>query len=91
MATKIGKQIDLEPHQELILKRLAKKTGMTEAEIIRQAINRQTQMLWLPKRDLLAWAKERAFITRLILKGPVPGKRTWRREFLYWRKGCCRP
>ena len=91
MATKIHKQIYLEPNQELILKRLAKKAGVTEAEIIRQAINRQIQKLWLRKRDITAWEKERAFITKLILKGPVPRERTCRRELLYGRKGCCRP
>jgi len=85
MAIKVRKQLYIEPDQEATLKRLAKKTGMTEAEIIRQAIDRQTRMLRFPKRDLSAWEKERAFIVKLIRQGPVAGGRTWQREDLYGR------
>jgi len=81
--TKIRKQPCLEANQELILKRLAKKTGMTEAEIIRQAIDRDTRMLQPPRRELGAWERERTFITRLIKKGPVPGGRSWPRGDLH--------
>ena len=83
--TKIRKQVYLEPNQELILKRLAKKTGMTEAEIIRQAIDRHTKNLRPPRREMGAWERERAFITRLIKQGPVTGRRTWTREDLHER------
>jgi hypothetical protein len=83
--TKIRKQIYLEPNQELILKQLAKKTGMAEAEIIRQAIDRHTKVLRFPRRDLAGWEKERAFIVRLIKQGPIAGGRTWAREDLHER------
>lgn len=56
---------------------------MTEAEIIRQAIDRQTRMLSIPRRDPSIWQEERAFISRLIQHGPVPGGRNWRREDLH--------
>jgi antitoxin ParD1/3/4 len=43
MPTMIRKQVYIRPKQERLLKRLARKTGKTEAEIIRDAIDRQTE------------------------------------------------
>lgn len=83
MATKVRKQIYIEPRQDIVLKRLAEETGATEAEIIRQAIDRHTRLFRFPGRDMAAWEKERAFITHLIERGPVAGRRTWQREDLY--------
>jgi hypothetical protein len=85
MATKVRKQVYIEPYQEAILKRLAQEQGISEAEIIRRAIDQHTRLLGLPRRDLVGWEKERAFILGLIEQGPVPGKRSWRREDLYDR------
>jgi len=85
MATKVRKQIYIEPHQEEILKRLTRETGVSEAELIRQAIDRHTQSPRPPIRNLDAWEKERSFITHLIQQGPVPGGRTWQREDLHER------
>jgi hypothetical protein len=85
MTVRVRKQIYIEPEQEALLKRLAGETGMPEAEIIRQAIDRHAQSLRAPRRDLRAWAREREFIARLIEQGSVPGGRTWRREDLYER------
>lgn len=83
MAIKVRKQVYIEPHQEAILKRLAREQGITEAEIIRQAIDQHTRMLRVPRRDLTVWEQERTFILGLIEQGPVPGERTWRREELH--------
>ncbi len=85
MATKMRKQVYIEPYQEMILKRLAKDEGVTEAEIIRKAIDRHALALFFPRRDLVAWEAERAFIQRRIEQGPLPGKRMWRREELHER------
>lgn len=85
MAPKVRKQIYLDPEQEAILKQVAKDTGVSEAEVIRQAIERYSKALTYPQRDLSAWEQERAFIQKLIDRGPVSGKRTWRREDLYER------
>ncbi len=88
MARKVRKQVYIEPGQEQRLKRVAKRTGVPEAEIIRQALEVE---LRAPARSfpiadrLEAWQAERAFIRRLIEKGSVPGGRTWRREDLYDR------
>ncbi len=83
MATKVRKQIYIEPYQEAALKRLGRQTGVSEAEIIRQAIDRQIQSLQVPGPDLAQWEKEKEFIRSLIRQGPVRGRRTWRREDLY--------
>lgn len=85
MAIKVRKQVYIEPHQEAILKRLAREQGIPEAEIIRRAIDQHTRVLRFPRRDPAVWEQERAFILNLIEQGPVPGKRTWRREELYER------
>lgn len=85
MTRMVRKQVYIEPRQEALLKRLARETGATEADLIRQAIDRQTEALLFPRRDLRAWQEERDFIRRLIEQGPVPGERRWRREDLYER------
>lgn len=85
MTRMVRKQVYIEPGQDALLKQLARKAGVTEAEIIRQAIDRRTRTLLPPRRDLRAWEAERAFIDRLIQQGPVPGGRIWRREDLYER------
>lgn len=79
---KVRKQIYIEARQEQLLKQLVKETGATEAQLIRQAIDRHTGS-FLPQRDMRAWEEERAFINRLMQKGPVPGRRTWKREDLH--------
>jgi Ribbon-helix-helix protein, copG family len=83
MARKLRKQIYLDPQQEAALKRQAAETGTSEAEIIRQAIDSQTRVLWHPVAALEAWEREQQFIQSLIPQGPVAGGRTWRREDLY--------
>ena len=87
MATKIRKQIYIEPAQEILLKQVTTQTGVSEAELIRQAIDQHVKLMRPPKPALEVWAAERAFITHLIQLGPVstPAKRTWRREDLYDR------
>ena len=84
MARMVRKQIHIEPRQEALLKRLARETGMTEAELIRRAIDHQERVIHFP-RDTRAWREERDFIARLMEQGPVPGGRTWRREELHER------
>jgi len=85
MVVKIRKQIYIEPHQDALLKRLAGELKVTEAEIIRQAIDRYTRFTRFSKQDLSIWEREKSFITHLIQQGPVPGKRIWKRESLHER------
>jgi hypothetical protein len=85
MAKMIRKQVYIEPRQEALLKQLVRETGVTEAELIRQAIDRHTKVIRFPKQNLHAWQEERAFITHLIQQGPTPGGRSWCREDLHER------
>jgi hypothetical protein len=81
----VRKQIYIEPRQDKALKKLARKTGMTEAEIIRTALEAHIDELARQQQRKAAWEKVDSFIDQLIAKGPVPGGRTWRREDLYDR------
>lgn len=84
MVQMVRKQVYLAPHQEALLKRLARERGVAEAEIIRQAVEQIEA--WVPFRpDLRAWEQERKFLDHLLQQGPVAGQRTWRREDLYER------
>jgi hypothetical protein len=83
MATKVRKQIYIDPNQEVRLKQLAAVTGLTEAEIIRRAIDGHLAAASLPNRDLSVWQRESDFIQAWIAKGPVVGGRSWTREELY--------
>ena len=85
MGTKIRKQIYIESDQEARLKQLASLTNLSEAEIIRQAIDQRTQSFRVNRRNLTAWESERAFIQQLINAGPVSDSRTWQRDDLYDR------
>lgn len=85
MTTKVRKQIYIEPDQDALLKWLAAEMGVTEAEVIRQAIDRQARLFRFGRRNLRAWEEEQSFIESLIEQGPVSGGRTWRREELHER------
>jgi hypothetical protein len=81
----VRKQIYIEPRQDKALKKLARRTGMTEAQIIRTALEAHIDELARQQQRKAAWEKVDSFIDQLIAKGPVPGGRTWRREDLYDR------
>ena len=83
MSVMVRKQIYLEKRQATTLRRQAKESGTTEAELIRRAIDRQMTVRVHPDPSL--WKKERAFIQALIAQGPVPGRRKWKRGDLYDR------
>ncbi len=85
MGRKLRKQIYLDPLQEAAIKRRANEAGISEAEVIRQAIDNQTKVLRHPAAALEAWEREEEFIRSLMDQGPVPGKRTWTREDLHDR------
>jgi hypothetical protein len=85
MSTKIRKQIYLEAEQDAALKRLSEDNGISEAEFIRQAIDQRIQEIERRKRAMAAWEEEKAFIKERMKLGPVPRKRTWKREDLYDR------
>jgi hypothetical protein len=83
MAQMIRKQVYIEPDQDAVLKKQAAMLGVTEAEVIRRAIDTQVAFLKPAVRDLHAWEREKAFIAGRIATGPVPGGRKFSRDELY--------
>lgn len=81
----IRKQVYLERHQERWLKQFSKKSGRSEAELIRQAIDQAlTAGATLLATDLEAWEQEKAFIRDLMAQKPLRRRgRRWTREELY--------
>ena len=67
MGDMVRKQIYISRRQQTLLKRLAKEKGISEAEIVRQAIDREA-MNALPKSNLSreeAWERLSQFILSL--------------------------
>jgi hypothetical protein len=83
MAQMIRKQIYIEPGQDNSLKKQAKRLGITEAEVIRRAIDRQMGLLIPGIRDLSAWEREKAFIAERMKGKPLTSTRKFRREEAY--------
>lgn len=83
--SKIRKQIYIEPHQEYLLKAIAQKAGISEAEIIRQAIDLHLGRVTTPQTDLAHWEAEKEFIAQMKTRPTQPGSRDWKREDLYER------
>jgi hypothetical protein len=84
--TKIRKQIYLEKRQDQQLKRLAEARGVSEAEVIRQAVDRQLSPAVerpLPPSPE-AWVIAHGKMLELQAQGPLPKEeRRWTREELY--------
>jgi hypothetical protein len=85
MTTMIRKQIYIEGRQQLLLKRLAQADGVSEAELIRQAIdNRVCMGTRSMQPDPEAWEKAHQFMLELHARGPIHNQpRSWTREELY--------
>ncbi len=86
MEQMVRKQIYLEKRQDSQLKRLAQARGVSEAEIIREALDRQLNggTNRPAHYDPEAWRQIEAFIASLRAKGPLPKRRRdWTREELY--------
>ncbi len=85
MVQMIRKQIYIQRQQETILKRLSHVRGVSEAELIRQAIDNQVSgKMASIAPDPAAWKEAHEFM--LALKAAAPGTdqpRNWRREDLY--------
>lgn len=83
MARMVRKQIYLEPHQEQRLKTLSRLLQVSEAELIRRALDLYLFDTLMTRSRLALWEQEKAFIQEWMAQGPVPGGRTWTREELY--------
>jgi len=85
MATQmIRKQVYIPKRQHTMLKRLARARGVSEAEIIRQAIERQTSSGPGSLADRAAWDKALQFMLTLRARGSLHDQpRQWKREDAY--------
>ena len=84
MPQMVRKQIYIHKHQKAQLKRATKARGTSEADLIRQAIDRQ---LASPAShapvDPTAWERAMALMRSLQAQGPEPNRpRSWTREEL---------
>ena len=83
MAHMIRKQVYIEPMQDTVLKKRSRMLGITEAEVIRRAIDSQVVLMHSRLRDQEAWEREKAFVAERMAGGPVSGGRKFRREDAY--------
>ncbi len=60
--TMIRKQIYIPSRQDALLKKLAKQRGVSEAEVIRQALDREEQMPGMEQNGEAAFAKMEKFM-----------------------------
>lgn len=80
----VRKQVYIRPDQEGLLKRRAKKLGVTEAELIRRGIDQTSGASADIASDHAAWEEELAFIReRARLLPGLAQPRTWTRAELY--------
>jgi len=86
MSQMVRKQIYIQKRQETQLKRLAKARHVSEAQLIREAIDQKLSggsvHAFQPAPE--AWEKALAFMQTLRARGPIPDRpRAWKREDAY--------
>jgi len=82
MARMVRKQVYIEERQERQLKRRARELGVSEAELIRQGIDRIGSLSFLPRREE-AWRAAKSLIRQRMKIRVRQTGRAWRREELY--------
>lgn len=86
MSDLIRKQLYITRSQEKMLKIKAKEMGLTEAEIVREAIDKAAYRVEYPRNSVEKWQEELSFINERIANRQVDQKkRTWKRKDLYDR------
>ncbi|RKO66885.1 CopG family transcriptional regulator [Desulfofundulus salinus] len=78
-------QVYIKPHHDALLKKRAGEPGVTEAELIRRAIEAHLAAGPSIPRDISAWEREKQFILSRVKKGDQERGRQWQREELYVR------
>jgi hypothetical protein len=82
----IRKQLYITRRQENYLKLKAKEMGVTEAEIVRESLDKAAYQIEYPRNSMEKWQEERSFIYERIAGRKTDQKeRTWKREDLYDR------
>ncbi|MDP2936838.1 MAG: hypothetical protein Q8O86_10155, partial [Dehalococcoidia bacterium] len=83
MSRMVRKQIYIKPGQEETLKRRAKELGITEAELVRRAIDQISRSYASVPPNLQAWEEEKEFIRKHRSMDVPQTGRTWTRDELY--------
>ena len=85
----VRKQIYLPKRQNQVLKRLAKQRGVSEAEVLRQALEREETAITYPLReDNAGWENVLRFVAERKAKYAGQGKPVqWNRQELYDEPG----
>jgi hypothetical protein len=81
----IRKQIYIESYQDVLLKKKARLLRVTEAELVRRAIEAHLGAGTDLRLDRTAWEEEKIFITGRIKPAQKTARRNWQREELYDR------
>src|SRR5437879_11760475 len=79
------KQVYIDPRQNRLLKDRARRYRVTEADLIRQAIDRGLERTATRAPDIEAWKRIERFIGRRRSQRVHSAKRTWTRAELYDR------
>ena len=87
MGRLIRKQFYISNRQEDLLKKKASELGITEAEIVREALDAHLEKMYLTKENPSSWQEERRFIQERISEANPQQhrKRDWKRDDLYDR------
>ena len=81
----VRKQLYIAPSQQRTLRMLARKTGKTEAQVLRDALDEHARALADTEWRVAAWrAVEKAIEKRARASRPATSRR-WKREDLYDR------
>lgn len=81
----VRKQIYIEQKHERQLRRIAERRGVSQAEVVRDAIEREAVGSGVdPSTDPAAWQEALGIIRRIHREGvPPAAPRRWRRDELY--------
>ncbi len=86
MSDLVRKQLYITQNQERMLKMKAREMGVTEAEIVREALESTAYRIEYPKKAMEKWQEELSYINERIASRKTAQKpRTWKREDLYDR------
>jgi len=82
----IRKQLYITRRQESYLKLKAKEMRVTEAVIVREALDKAAYQIEYPRNSMEKWQEELTFINeRIAGQKTFKKERTWKREDLYDR------
>ncbi len=85
MSDLVRKQVYITRAQENLLKKKAAQLGVSEAELVREALDRQVYKVSYPRHSAEKWQKELQFIQGRIAGDDSRSQRTWKRDDLYGR------